>query len=378
MHLGRFLLFLLFFGALCLFSYHILLSPLNTSSSSSLPYFLQPSHYSLPPLIPPPAHIQDVSHSNFTSPFDHIYVVSLPNRADRREQMSLIASALQLNITFIDAMPSTSPLITYIAEQVHATRQRKAEYLAAVAPRSARGRTDLIGGMGVGSIWLAREGQTGLSGQPLRLPEMHDWVKDLYEAYDAGQEQWTTPTDEHFDIRKALFDPLERIASRQLNAAVLSTWWSHVEAWRVMQRNGDDKALFLEDDVDLEWDLTNMWAGVEEKLPEDWQTVFAGHCWGREMTCKSVSSGQGGTRLMDGTRAHRIASKAILQPVASMSAWLCLLSARCQHHLTLHTRSMDRVSSAHRRAHPDPPALYAALCLFHRSATHHSVERARK
>lgn len=215
--------------------------------------------------------------------FSHVYVISLASRKDRREQMTKLANALELNITFIDAMPSANPTMTYVAEQVYEVRRQKAKVLADVAKGKARGKEELVGGMGIGSIWLARDGQQSASGETLRVPPMADWVSDVFSAVESGQR--LHPQNPDFDASAKLFDPIERIPSRQLNAAVLSTYLSHVETWRTLLRNGDSSALILEDDVDIEFDFTSRWNSIEKTLPTDWQVVFAGHCWGKEMTC---------------------------------------------------------------------------------------------
>lgn len=50
-----------------------------------------------------------------------------------------------------------------------------------------------------------------------------------------------------------------------------------------MIKNGDESALILEDDVDIEWDLEMLWNPIAGKLPLDWEVVYLGHCWGREL-----------------------------------------------------------------------------------------------
>lgn len=52
-----------------------------------------------------------------------------------------------------------------------------------------------------------------------------------------------------------------------------------------MIERGDKTALVLEDDVDFEWDLERLWAGIERKLPKEkdgWDITYLGHCWGGE------------------------------------------------------------------------------------------------
>jgi len=52
-----------------------------------------------------------------TLTFDHIYVLSLPTRLDRREQMTQLAHAHGLELTFVDAANKHEPFIRWIAER---------------------------------------------------------------------------------------------------------------------------------------------------------------------------------------------------------------------------------------------------------------------
>jgi GR25 family glycosyltransferase involved in LPS biosynthesis len=46
---------------------------------------------------------------------------------------------------------------------------------------------------------------------------------------------------------------------------------------------GDKSALILEDDVDIEFDFNNLWKTIERVLPDNWDMIFLGHCWGQEL-----------------------------------------------------------------------------------------------
>ena len=60
-----------------------------------------------------------------TLTFDHIYVLSLPTRHDRREQMSELARAHGLKITFVDAANKDEPFIKWIAERAVEVRKER-------------------------------------------------------------------------------------------------------------------------------------------------------------------------------------------------------------------------------------------------------------
>lgn len=65
-----------------------------------------------------------IVHSQ-TLTFDHIYVLSLPTRHDRREQMEQLARAHGLKITFVDAVNKDEPFIRWIAERAVEVRQER-------------------------------------------------------------------------------------------------------------------------------------------------------------------------------------------------------------------------------------------------------------
>jgi hypothetical protein len=65
-----------------------------------------------------------IIHSS-TLTFDAIYVLSLPTRTDRREQMTQLAKAHGLRLTFVNAASKNEPFIRWIAERAVETRQER-------------------------------------------------------------------------------------------------------------------------------------------------------------------------------------------------------------------------------------------------------------
>ncbi|KAG0142250.1 hypothetical protein CROQUDRAFT_50580 [Cronartium quercuum f. sp. fusiforme G11] len=217
------------------------------------------------------------NHSQTLS-FDHIYVLSLPTSHHRRERILKLARALELSITFVDALDKHSGIIRWIASQVEHIRSRKRPLLAKLLGKPLT----QVGGMKVGSDWLIRDRHTVL-GNELRLPSLDiDWVQQLY-LQDSDPTSLDAP---HSDISARLHDPLEPIPARQLSEGALSVWYGHTKVIRQMLENGDQSALVLEDDVDLEWDIATLWASALRRLPKqpgsEWEMVYLGHCWGRE------------------------------------------------------------------------------------------------
>jgi hypothetical protein len=250
-------------------------------------------------------------HHSPTLTFDHIYVLSLPHRTDRRSRMSKIARALGFKFTFVDATSKDEPIIGWIAERVKEIRERKLKILSKVLDKPE----SEIGGMGTNSLWL--KGEDPKFGYALPdLTTLDDrWKLDSYKigslSDDETAEQdetltetsaveqqtvdWVSylestdkldllkPSDPKLNVTEILHDPVEPLSARQVNDGVVATWYSQTRVWKKMVENKDKSALILEDDVDIEWDIERLWPNVERSLPEDWEVVFLGHCWGREL-----------------------------------------------------------------------------------------------
>ncbi|GAA5888998.1 hypothetical protein JCM6882_009712 [Rhodosporidiobolus microsporus] len=227
----------------------------------------------------PPAQLR---HSS-TLAFDHIYVLSLPQRTDRRDQMTQLAKAHGLNLTFVDASLKSEPFIRWIAERVVEVRKQRLSIMA-----KARGvKETTLGGLHVGNDWLTQTPSPKSSKPfpPLTDPRWpgSDWVEFLEAHDDAGTLDQLRPRDANLNVTDALWDQNERIAGRQVNEGVISTFWGHTRAMKQILKNGDRSALILEDDVDVEWDLERLWSRIERRLPEDWDATLLGHCWGKEL-----------------------------------------------------------------------------------------------
>lgn len=247
-----------------------------------------------------------------TLTFDHIYVLSLTKRTDRRTRMSKIARALGLSFTYVDGTDKDLPLIGWIAERVKEVRDRKRRILATALDKPE----SEIGGLSVNSIWL--KGNDRARG--IKFPDMRKlddrWLLSQQNFPQSGVEttspafmrdgdavvNWVTyldntpavdqlkpaSSDEPLNITELLFDPVEDVEGRQVNEGVVATWYSQSRIWKKIVQSGDKSALILEDDIDLEFDIGRTWPNVERALPIDWDVVFLGHCWGRELTSECI------------------------------------------------------------------------------------------
>ncbi|BGP50943.1 hypothetical protein JCM10450v2_006869 [Rhodotorula kratochvilovae] len=232
--------------------------------------------------------------------FDHVYVLSLPSREDRRADMRKLARALDIDIEFVDAANKDEPFIKWIAERVVESRDLRRNEMAKarkVDPAS-------IGGLGLGSDWLTPfPGNLSSASSALPAPfppyppssfpgsssRPQTWVAHLEALHSAGGRHTSLrPSNARLNVTRALWDPQERVAVRQVHEGVISTYWGQTRALKRVLENGDATALILEDDVDVEWDVERLWETVARRLPrteegeEDWDVAFLGHCWGGE------------------------------------------------------------------------------------------------
>lgn len=219
--------------------------------------------------------------SSATFTFDNIYVLSLAGQIARQETMGKVADALGMEFEIFNASSRDEPVVGWIAERVKEIRDMKRPLIAAAAQTPEAS----VGGMGIDSPWFRESDPT--SG--LVLPDLsatdRRWQVDgeavNWTDYAAVASRSNLPQVEDEDVVRQLWDPVEREKFRQLNKAIISTWHSHLQMWRHMLERGDRTALFLEDDVDIEWDFERLWVNVERSLPIDWHIVHLGHCWGK-------------------------------------------------------------------------------------------------
>lgn len=222
--------------------------------------------------------------SSRTSTFDSIYTLSLAGQTKRQEQMHRIADALGFKFKIFEATSMRLPKIAWIAERVKEIRDKKRDIIGSALKRPA----ESIGGMGADSIWFQEEDFS----KDIAFPDLslhdkrwivdgtaHNWTDYLWMQESRGKDP--QPSNQSIDIVKLLWDPVEPEAFRQHSPPIIATWHSHTSMWRHMLDRGEKTALFLEDDVDFEWDFERLWLNALRVLPQDWEIVFLGHCWAR-------------------------------------------------------------------------------------------------
>ncbi|GAA5831581.1 hypothetical protein JCM3766R1_004941 [Sporobolomyces carnicolor] len=239
-----------------------------------------------------------------TLTFSNIYVLSLPSRQDRRDQIQRVADALGLKIEFVDAKDKEDPIFGWIAQRVKETRRLRKKIIAKYRGVSSSS----IGGNIVGGDWASpypnsldddRDQRSPFplyplppSSSPLLRKQLastssSNWVEHL-EKLDSRNRlsdlKLEPASTNPINVTRLLWDPLEKVAARQVTRGMMSTWWGQTRVLKRMIERGDESALVLEDDVDLEWDIERMWNTIHRRLPGDngWDITYLGYCWGGE------------------------------------------------------------------------------------------------
>lgn len=208
----------------------------------------------------------------------HIYVISLPQRQDRRAHMERIRAALNLSWIIIDATPFTNPLIHRLLDWVV----------------HQRGQTPLLGGdnssMGTDTIT-----STNFA---FRWPRDIDALSVLIHEplLPSGSDLWTnepppslikpSSPDSPPSLMNAVDDyamptgVLSEVHWMKLTSRQVACWHSHASAIRTFVDRADarpeDVAVFLEDDVDMEKDIAHRLSELWTVLPAGWDIVLLG------------------------------------------------------------------------------------------------------
>ncbi|KAA1468342.1 hypothetical protein DENSPDRAFT_911568 [Dentipellis sp. KUC8613] len=259
----------------------------------------------LSPVLPAPS---PANRSRTLGVASRIYVVSLPARTDRREQMDRLRASLDLEWTYVDAVDASHPEVFAILRQVRALRAQ------------------------IASVVLSRSDDPNPLADPSEQIDMEHapgfhWPDVLDELVHApgplqpsGADLWTVPSEPQFFDSSELpivaeLHPAHRLQShssahakklnlhlactdenrllatfsaalppqRILTPAKVACWHSHMQVIREIANSQDERpAIILEDDVDMERDIQARLEGLWPALPVDWDIVYLGHCWSDE------------------------------------------------------------------------------------------------
>ncbi|KZP30275.1 hypothetical protein FIBSPDRAFT_701423, partial [Athelia psychrophila] len=210
-----------------------------------------------------------------------IFVVSLPSRNDRREQMRHLLSALGLRWSYEDAVGSEMPVVGAIMRTVRRRRGftkkptfRWPKDINAVA--STLGPIPRAGS----ELWTSLDSHDSPHPQNASPPRNNSGASLSSEIPLTCAIEDDTIPDHSPNL------PHNKI----LTLAKVAVWESHLSVVRMAAEDtstainvhGERVSIILEDDVDMEWDIHDRIEGIWSLLPKGWDAVFLGHCWSNE------------------------------------------------------------------------------------------------
>ncbi|KAH9947372.1 hypothetical protein B0H21DRAFT_692117 [Amylocystis lapponica] len=235
-----------------------------------------------------------------------IYVVSLPNRADRRATMERLRLALGLRWTYVSATRFDNPVVTNIMNHVRAGTAQDGRFTwPDDIDLLSRSRVPL--GFSDSDIWAT----SAPAGNTLLTASLHFENLDLTLPDDSFAPALAPLTCATRDFASGAPYTPSLPAYMLLTPAKVACWYSHLEVIRHIADGGrghrgrgwpgvrerDDVAVVLEDDIDMEHDIAARLSGIWGSLPDEWDIVFLGHCWSNESQHAPLAHG-GGTAAM--------------------------------------------------------------------------------
>ncbi|KAF8439285.1 hypothetical protein L210DRAFT_3541758 [Boletus edulis BED1] len=215
-------------------------------------------------------------HLGIGIPRTHIYVISLAERQDRREQMELLRTTQNLTWTVVDAVPGNATLVNRIFDWVTLYHT---ESSSKVLGTSSFRWPEEINALSVSTHepWKQSGSDTWSETSPSSKPKFPGKFGSSTYANLA------CATEDDSILALANDTPKWMV----LSPAKVACWHSHVSAIRLFverqdahdRHRGDDVAVILEDDID---DISIRLSQIWTFLPAGWDIVFLGHCWSDE------------------------------------------------------------------------------------------------
>ncbi|KDN39557.1 hypothetical protein RSAG8_08713, partial [Rhizoctonia solani AG-8 WAC10335] len=207
--------------------------------------------------------IDKAPHSRTLGVAQRIYAIGLARRKDRREHMETLVKAMDIEITWHNALDMHSKIVTDILERVRWARAQSRIGHESQVPDP----------YGLRFQWLPDVGSDG----PVPLRDGSDlWFDPGMKSLPASPVPDTRPPV----LRTAGEDIL--LPNEPITRAQVSCWYSHYQVLLKIARGEDQVAIVLEDDIDMEWDLEKRLRGMWPYLPKDWDIVMLGHCMSDE------------------------------------------------------------------------------------------------
>ncbi|KAJ7449465.1 hypothetical protein B0H11DRAFT_1743605 [Mycena galericulata] len=206
------------------------------------------------------------------------YVISLPGRKDRQQQMERLRNLLALQWSYVMAEDSKSAQVSAIMSQVRSIRQEMLKRNGYEPNTTAR----------LPFEWP----EPGTSVPAVPFEEIPPLLDSRLVSFDSAPLICAT---ENFTLTP--YSPgLPKY--RTLSRSRIACWHSHLSVIRrAADHVGPKASLILEDDVDMEEDVKERLLSVWGSLPPDWDIVFLGHCWSNESYYPALPKSQSESNL---------------------------------------------------------------------------------
>ena len=208
---------------------------------------------------------QALSANSTLGVMSEIYVVSLPQRTERRKDMERLRKHLGLRWTYFPAIANDSSVIHAIMQRVKMLRQE----------------CELKGTAGCDFSWPGDLNASAFSMEPLNI-----WSPDFLVPASLQHlaETWLSQSIRPLtcatnDSRIPKYTP-KLPWNRLLTQSRVACWHSHLSVIQLISNEERlglwSSVLVLEDDVDMESDIKLQLHNLWPLLPADWDIVFLG------------------------------------------------------------------------------------------------------
>ncbi|TFK67681.1 hypothetical protein BDN72DRAFT_798713, partial [Pluteus cervinus] len=201
-----------------------------------------------------------------------MFVISLPTRKDRREDMELLQQASNLRWTYWDAVASTDTIIDQILSRVSSLRSR----VDNISDTSGHKKPHAF-------RWPKNLDKVVFSQSRISLSTSSFWRSNQSTnllPLPPGQDSNLTCATRDEDILPYSDDlPEHKILTR----ARLACWQSHLSLLEQIANDARGRiSIILEDDIDMERDIKAHLRWLFTSPPKGWDIIFLGHCWSDE------------------------------------------------------------------------------------------------
>lgn len=238
--------------------------------------FIIPPPVISPPITPPPnnsvmtVEVLEANEAYYLGNARETYVINLPHRDDRREDMDKLRTALEISWDYANGVYLNSSLVRNTLDWVHTIRSGPPHV---VGDKEKPSRADDIS-----FAWPKDIDALATSSSKLDLWSNGNGVWPLPPAIPKELPPYLQPmasATENYNIATNLSAQYEHLL---LTESRVACWFGHLNLIHKTANSlkNDEFAIILEDDIDMEQDTDEQMKYLWPYLPADWDVVFLG------------------------------------------------------------------------------------------------------